>query len=45
VERADGRIDELEGCDRTIVHPGDVFVIRTPSGGGYGPPAEAAEGP
>jgi 5-oxoprolinase (ATP-hydrolysing) len=44
VERADGRIDELEGCDRTIVHPGDVFVIRTPSGGGYGPPEEAAEG-
>ena len=28
--------------DRTTVsvEPGDVFVLETPSGGGYGPPAE-----
>ncbi len=38
VERADGRIEHLEGCDKTVLDPGDVFVIRTPSGGGYGAP-------
>lgn len=40
VERADGRIEELQGCDRTVVYPGDVFAIRTPSGGGYGRPED-----
>ena len=38
VERADGRIDELPGCARTEMGPGDVFVIQTPAGGGYGEP-------
>ncbi len=38
VERADGSRDELGGADRTTVAPGDVFVIETPSGGGYGAP-------
>ncbi|MEE8545739.1 MAG: hydantoinase B/oxoprolinase family protein, partial [Alphaproteobacteria bacterium] len=42
VERADGSVDELGGADRTTVAPGDVFVIETPSGGGYGAP-EAQE--
>jgi 5-oxoprolinase (ATP-hydrolysing) len=36
VERADGRLDVLTGTDKTEVNPGDVFVIETPSGGGYG---------
>ena len=36
VERADGRIDELEGNDETEMQPGDVFVMETPGGGGYG---------
>ncbi len=40
VERASGRIERLEGRDRTRVGPGDVVVIATPGGGGYGPPAE-----
>jgi len=35
-ERADGRVDELPGCARTEVAAGDVFVIQTPAGGGYG---------
>jgi 5-oxoprolinase (ATP-hydrolysing) len=36
VERADGRVDVLAGTDRTEVEAGDVFVIETPGGGGYG---------
>jgi 5-oxoprolinase (ATP-hydrolysing) len=38
VERADGAHVELAGADRTDVGPGDVFVIETPGGGGYGTP-------
>jgi len=38
VERADGAIVPLSGTDRTEMGAGDVFVISTPSGGGYGPP-------
>ena len=37
VERADGRKTELSGTDTTEMNPGDVFVIETPGGGGYGP--------
>jgi 5-oxoprolinase (ATP-hydrolysing) len=36
VERADGTVDELLGTDGTEMHPGDVFVIETPGGGGFG---------
>ena len=36
VERADGRIDELAHADRAELAAGDVFVIETPGGGGYG---------
>jgi 5-oxoprolinase (ATP-hydrolysing) len=36
VIRADGRIDELSHVDKTLMQPGDVFVIETPGGGGYG---------
>ena len=39
VERADGTIEELTGTDSAQMTPGDVFVIETPGGGGYGPPA------
>ncbi len=38
VERADGTVDELLGTDGTEMNPGDVFVIETPGGGGYGAP-------
>jgi 5-oxoprolinase (ATP-hydrolysing) len=37
VERADGRIEELPACASTEMRPGDVFIIETPGGGGYGP--------
>lgn len=36
VERADGRRDILPGTATTMLEPGDVFVIETPGGGGYG---------
>ncbi|WP_405878312.1 hydantoinase B/oxoprolinase family protein [Streptomyces sp. NBC_01136] len=38
VERADGTVTELGGSDTADVGPGDVLVIETPGGGGYGPP-------
>jgi len=37
VERADGRVEELGGTDMAEVDVGDVFVIETPGGGGFGP--------
>ncbi len=36
VQRADGSIVELRGCDRIDMRPGDLLVIETPGGGGYG---------
>jgi 5-oxoprolinase (ATP-hydrolysing) len=36
VERADGRIERLQGRDRAELEAGDVFAIQTPSGGGFG---------
>ncbi|MFN7752641.1 MAG: hydantoinase B/oxoprolinase family protein [Pseudomonadota bacterium] len=38
VERADGSVDVLPGCASASMQPGDVFVIETPGGGGYGNP-------
>jgi 5-oxoprolinase (ATP-hydrolysing) len=38
VERADGTIEELAGTGQAEMRPGDVFVIETPGGGGFGPP-------
>ncbi len=36
VERADGSSVTLAGCDSVEVQPGDILVIETPGGGGYG---------
>ena len=36
VERADGSVTEQGGTDSTEVYDGDVYVIETPGGGGYG---------
>jgi 5-oxoprolinase (ATP-hydrolysing) len=36
IERADGRIEPLPACASAEMQPGDVFVIQTPGGGGYG---------
>ena len=39
VERAGGAVEELPGVCRIEMAPGDVLVIETPGGGGYGAPA------
>ena len=41
VERADGSVTPMLGCDSVQVAVGDLFVIETPGGGGYGPPGQA----
>jgi 5-oxoprolinase (ATP-hydrolysing) len=38
IERADGRREPLAGCVSLQVGPGDLLVIRTPGGGGFGTP-------
>ena len=43
VERADGSRVEMTGTDQAEVGPGDVLVIETPGGGGYGPPSAGRE--
>ncbi|MEV8450262.1 hydantoinase B/oxoprolinase family protein [Streptomyces parvus] len=37
IERAGGEVVPLEGCDTAELEAGDVLVVRTPGGGGYGP--------
>jgi 5-oxoprolinase (ATP-hydrolysing) len=39
VERAGGRVEELPGVCRVEMAPGDVLVVETPGGGGFGAPA------
>ncbi|MFD3754914.1 hydantoinase B/oxoprolinase family protein [Streptomyces cyaneofuscatus] len=39
IERVGGAVDRLEGCDTAELDAGDVLVVRTPGGGGYGPTA------
>ncbi|MBV9704296.1 MAG: hydantoinase B/oxoprolinase family protein, partial [Methylobacteriaceae bacterium] len=36
VRRNDGRIEELQGCDQTVLEAGEAIIIVTPTGGGYG---------
>nr|WP_290228006.1 hydantoinase B/oxoprolinase family protein [Trichocoleus desertorum] len=36
VERQDGTIEPLDSKAEVAMNPGDVFVIETPGGGGYG---------
>ncbi|MCC7285442.1 MAG: hydantoinase B/oxoprolinase family protein, partial [Burkholderiaceae bacterium] len=38
IERADGRVQVLQHIGSAQMAPGDVFVIETPGGGGYGTP-------
>jgi 5-oxoprolinase (ATP-hydrolysing) len=40
VERADGHLNELKGNDEVQLTVGDVFVMKTPGGGGYGKAAK-----
>ena len=36
VRRLDGRIDELNGCDQTVLEAGEAVTVVTPTGGGFG---------
>ncbi|SEM66575.1 5-oxoprolinase (ATP-hydrolysing) [Loktanella fryxellensis] len=36
VERGDGTVETLQGNDAALMQPGDVFVMHTPGGGGFG---------
>jgi len=40
VQRPDGSVVPMRGCDSVEVGAGDLFVIETPGGGGYGPPED-----
>jgi 5-oxoprolinase (ATP-hydrolysing) len=42
VEHADGRVTELGHQGQVEMAAGDLFVIETPGGGGYGEPVESA---
>ena len=44
VERVDGDVIAMAGCDLVDVEPGDVLVIETPGGGGYGAPTQDRPG-
>jgi 5-oxoprolinase (ATP-hydrolysing) len=38
VQRSDGTLEPLLGNDETQMTAGDVFIMKTPGGGGFGPP-------
>src|SRR6185436_7435837 len=38
VRRKDGRVEELIGCDSTLLEAGEAVTIQTPTAGGYGKP-------
>jgi 5-oxoprolinase (ATP-hydrolysing) len=44
IERADGRIERLAHLAEVTMQSGDVFVIATPGGGGYGSPLGGVQG-
>ncbi|WP_205042079.1 hydantoinase B/oxoprolinase family protein [Rhodoligotrophos defluvii] len=41
VRRKEGRMERLQGADQTVLDAGDAIIIKTPTGGGYGPPDHA----
>jgi 5-oxoprolinase (ATP-hydrolysing) len=38
IRRSDGTVERLQGNDEAAVGPGDVFILKSPGGGGYGTP-------
>lgn len=36
VRRRDGSVEELAGCDQTVLEAGEAVIVTTPTGGGYG---------
>ena len=43
IERTDGSREEMNAMDKRSVAAGDVFVLQTPTGGGFGPATERVE--
>ena len=40
VRRKGGRIEKLQGCDETVIDPGEAVIIQTSTAGGYGDPSQ-----
>ena len=40
VLRADGSVEHLAHIGKTDMAAGDVFMVETPGGGGFGPPGK-----
>ncbi len=38
IVRGNGLVQELSGNDQSVLLPGDVFIMETPGGGGFGQP-------
>jgi 5-oxoprolinase (ATP-hydrolysing) len=38
VRRSSGALQRLEGCDQTVLEPGEAIIVSTPTGGGFGAP-------
>ncbi len=36
VRRNNGTMEELKGCEQTVLEAGEAIIIQTPTGGGYG---------
>ena len=36
VRRLDGTLEQLEGCDQTVLQAGEAVIVTTPTPGGYG---------
>ena len=36
VRRADGRIEDIDGCAQTVLEAGEAIIVVTPTGGGWG---------
>jgi 5-oxoprolinase (ATP-hydrolysing) len=39
VRRSDGTIENLQGCDATMIDAGEAIIIQVPTAGGYGKPS------
>jgi 5-oxoprolinase (ATP-hydrolysing) len=40
VRRKDGRVERLNACAQTVLEAGEAIIIKTPTGGGFGNPAD-----
>jgi 5-oxoprolinase (ATP-hydrolysing) len=36
VRRSNGALERLDGCDQTVLEPGEAVIVKTPTGGGFG---------